>query len=125
MVMMRTKHGTVVLDWRGYNKKDPKKLYEELLWQERKMLEEFVERERGLAELLLGQAETRNREIPPEAYRGLMVFRNREYLQKPGMLTRLYKAGEDWQKEHPLPDDGESALARFTEYAAVIEKGEF
>jgi hypothetical protein len=122
---MRTKHGTVVLDWRGWNKKDPEKLYQELCQQYREFLEAFVERERGLAESLLAQAEAEGREIPPAAYRVLIVFKNQEYLQKPGMLSRLYLTEEDWQEKHPLPDDGESALARFTEYAAALEKEGF
>jgi hypothetical protein len=98
MLMMRTKDGTVVLDWRGWNRKDPKKLYEELLWQDRKLLEDFEKRERETAESLLTQVETQNQHIPPEAYRGLLVFRNREYEQKPGMLTRLYMTGKDWRR---------------------------
>ncbi|GHV37620.1 hypothetical protein AGMMS49546_05980 [Spirochaetia bacterium] len=122
MVMVRTKHGTAVPDWRGWNKKDPEKLYRELCRHGGELLEAFEQRERELAESLLAQAEAENRVIPPEAYRGLMVFRNQEYLQKPGLLTRLYKTGENRQQEYPPSDDGESVLARFAEYAAVIEK---
>jgi hypothetical protein len=124
MLMVRTKHGTAVLDWRGWNKKDPEKLYRELCRHGGELLEAFEQRERELAESLLAQAETKNRDISPEAYRVLMVFKNREYLQKPGILTRLYLTGEDWQEKHPLSDDGESALARFTEYAAVLKTEE-
>jgi hypothetical protein len=124
MLMIQTKGGTAVLDWRGWNKKDPEKLYRELCRHGRELLEACEQRERELAESLLAQAETENRDIPTEAYRGLMAFRNQEYLRSPGMLSRLYLTGENWQEKHPLSIDGESALARFTEYAAVLKTEE-
>jgi hypothetical protein len=124
MLMVRTKHGTAVLDWRGWNKKDPEKLYRELCRHGGELFEAFEQRERELAESLLAQAETENRDIPMDAYRGLMAFKNQEYLRNPGMLSWLYLAGENWQEKHPLSIDGESALARFTEYAAVLETEE-
>jgi hypothetical protein len=120
--MVRTNHGTAVLDWRGWNKKDPEKLYRELCRHGGELLEAFEQREREAAESLLRQAAIENRDIPPEAYRGLLVFRNREYAQKPGMLSRLYMTGENWQQEHPLSDDEETAIARFREYTAALEK---
>jgi hypothetical protein len=45
MLMMRTKGGTVVLGWRGWNKKDLEKLYRELCRQGGELLEAFEKRE--------------------------------------------------------------------------------
>jgi hypothetical protein len=100
--------------------------YHDNLHKQRKILEEFAEYEYEWSGDLLYWYKIRKEEIPDDEYRACAFFQNREYRNKPGLLTLLYQMYVRCNKE--LPDvTRETAFDilsfKYKMYAKVLDTG--
>jgi hypothetical protein len=94
--------------------------------KQRKILEEFAEREIVWAEDLLYWYGANLTDIPDDEYRACVFFINKEFLLKPGSLSLMYQTYLRCMNELPLPTK-ENAFDllgfRYKMYARVLKQG--
>jgi hypothetical protein len=102
--------------------------YQERLYKQQKILEEFAAHEIEWADDLLLWYRVKKLDIPDDEYRAVAFFKNREYLRKPGSLTLLYEMYlrcirelPEYQKEIAF----DLLAYRYHVYAVTLEKGGF
>jgi hypothetical protein len=109
-------------------RRDPETRYRDAIRKQKQILEEFAAHEIEWADDLLLWHRVKKREMPDDAYRAVAFFKNREYLNKPGSLTLLYKMYLQCCRE--LPEYKKEIafdllVFRFRMYAAVLKAGGF
>jgi hypothetical protein len=88
-------------------------------------LDKFIEHEIEWAELLVKWYASKKIDIPDDEYRGCAFFINKEYRNKPGSLTLLYKVCNQCYRELPevTKENAFDVLRyRFRLYAKALEK---
>jgi hypothetical protein len=106
----------------------PEERYRHNLRKQENTLKEFAANEMLWAEYLLQWYKIRKEEIPDDQYRACLYFLNKEYLDKPGSLTRLYLLHNRLMLELPKPTKElafDLLAFRFRKYCAVLTEGGF
>jgi hypothetical protein len=108
--------------------RDIESRYQENVRKQRKALEEYAAHEIEWADDLLLWYRAKKLDIPDDEYRAVAFFKNREYLRKPGSLTRCYLMYRRMVRELPEPTR-ETAFDlvayRYKVYAMTLAKGGF
>jgi hypothetical protein len=102
--------------------------YQERLYKQQKILEEFAAHEIEWADDLLLWYRVKKFDMPDDEYRAVAFFKNRKYLHKPGSLTLLYEMYRRCMRELPeyQKEIAFDLLAfRFRMYAEVLKTGGF
>ena len=109
-------------------RKTPEEKYRYNLRKQQRILEDFAEHEIEWANDLLLWYRVKKKEMSEDEYRGCSFFINKEYRNKPGSLTLLYKMFKACEKEFPETTK-ETAFDllryRYMVYAKALEKGGF
>jgi hypothetical protein len=109
-------------------RKDTEGRYKENIRKEQRVLEEYAAHEIEWADDLLLWYKVKHKEIPDDEYRGVVFFKNREYLRKPRSLALLYRMYCDLNRELPASTK-ETAFYllayRYKMYAEVLQAGGF
>ncbi len=109
-------------------RRTPEERYKYILRTQRKALEEFAEYEFGWSKDLLLWYQAKNEEMPEDIYRACAFFQNREYRNKRGSLTLLYRMNKKCEKELPIVTK-ENAFDilkfKYLMYAKVLLTGGF
>ena len=106
----------------------PEEKYKDSLLKQHNALEEFAGREIEWAEDLIFWYGLNKRDMPVDEYRACAFFKNREYLNKPGSLSLLYKAFHKCCEELPsVTRENAFDILRFRYrmYAEVLKAGGF
>jgi hypothetical protein len=102
--------------------------YQERLYTQQKILEEFAAHEIEWADDLILWYRIKKEEMPDDEYRACAFFLNREFLRKPGSLTLLYEMFQRCHRELPKTTR-ENAFDllrfRYKMYAEVLRTGGF
>ena len=109
-------------------RRTPEERYQYSVRRQQKELEEYAVHEIEYADDLMYWYSSRKMDMPDDEYRAVAFFKNREFFNKPGSLTLLYKAYQRCMNE--LPDTTRETafdiLAfRFSFYAKILDKGGF
>jgi len=109
-------------------RRTPEERYNDNIRKQQRILKEFAEYEFEWAKDLMYWYSIKKEDMPDDEYRACAFFQNREYRNKPGSLTLLYKMYLRCNKE--LPDvSRENAFDilrfKYKMYAKVLQTGGF
>jgi hypothetical protein len=107
-------------------RRTPEERYRERIRAQQTILEDYAAHEIEWADDLLLWYQVKRLDRPDDEYRAVAVFKNREYLRKPGSLTLLYSMYQRMNKELPeaAKENAFHLLAyRYKVYSKTLEKG--
>jgi hypothetical protein len=109
-------------------RRTPEERYKYNVRRQDKTLAEFAEHETEWADILMAWYRRKKLDMPDDEYRACAFFLNREFLNKPGSLTLLYKMYLRLWEELPeyTKEHGFDLLRfRYKSYAKVLTVGGF
>ena len=104
----------------------PEERYKYNVRNQQKALEDFVTHEIEYADDLISWYKITKKEIPDNEYRACAYFMNKEYLNKPGSLTLLYTAYQEYLNGLPevTKENAFDILCyRYRMYASLLKNG--